>query len=745
VFNRAFDRLHSLLPAETSAGPGQRFARELVLGFGTFELVAIGLFCLTELAWGTPQLGAIYAVAWLLIVSILAWLGRGGSTESVATALLVVLFALASVTNVATGGRSIGANIAMPTIVLFAVLMSPPRAAVFWFVLAVLEILVASQLRRIEYAFPITPRALWVASAVDRVPLVFALASALIAFVMRRALAYFQATLEAARRQADDTAERFTDFAELAADGFWETDASLRLTYVSRGFSAAMGLDNGQMLGRTPEQAYRLRFPGAPDLEAYMAPLRERRAFSGQLLELRDPEGKSRWLLNQGRPYWGSDDGFAGFRGIVHDVTAQYAAEEALRANEHRLQAITENVPAIIAYLDREQRYRFCNGLVGRVAGLENSLLLGRTMREVRGEEVYAGLAPHVAAALRGEAVTFEGEGEYENRHRFFQTSYVPDVDASDEVTGFYAITFDITEVKQSQVALAGVSRRLKLITDNMPALISYIDAAGVFRFNNSAYEAWLGRPLATITGSHVSQVYDADTYRQIQPQIQRALAGESVAFELEPSGSRQRHVSVNYVPEFAEDGRVRGIFGLIQDISELKRQAQQLRVLAENDALTGLPNRSRFEARLAEAIARSQRSGDLLALLFLDIDRFKAINDTLGHQAGDAVLQEFARRLCGCVRQTDGVTRLAGDEFVILLEGIHDRSEVACVAEKIVAAMTPAFDLANGAWNVSTSIGVAIRARDHLDGEALLRQADEALYAAKAAGRGSYHLATAV
>lgn len=613
-----------------------------------------------------------------------------------------------------------------------------------WTALVVLEIALVSQLRHRDLAFPIVPNPRWVASAVDRVPLFFSLASVLIAVVMRRALAHFQSTLEAARDQANDTAGRFTDFAELAADGFWETDSELRLTYVSRSFAQAMGLSVEQMLGRTPAEAYRLRFPHAPDLAPYMAPLRQGAPFADQVLQLRDPAGQSRWLRNQGRPFVHDDGAFGGYRGVVQDITAQRNAELALQASERRLQSITENVPAIIAYLDHEVRYRFCNGLVGRALGRELSSILGHTMREVRGDLVYAGLAEQVDAALRGETVTFEGEGEYEGRHRYFQTSYVPDAGTDGTVRGFYAITFDITDVKESQLKLAEISNQLSLITDNMPALISYIDDDGVFRFNNSAYEKWLGRPLKEITGHPIAEVYDAATLAQIQPWLVRALAGQTVTFELEPLPPRARHVRVNYVPDRAADGRIRGIFGLIQDISELKRVEQQLRMLAEYDSLTGLPNRNRFQTRLAEAIARSERNADTLALMFLDVDHFKGINDTLGHAAGDAVLREFARRLTQCVRQTDAVTRLAGDEFVIVLEGIRDPSEVPGVANKIIAAMVPAFEIEDQIRVLSTSIGVVIRERGDLDGEALLRRADEALYAAKAAGRGRFHLASA-
>lgn len=534
---RASNLLDTMLPGRSLGDPAQRFSTELVYGFGAFELLATGAFCLSELVWGTPMLGVILAVAWLLILLILFWLRNGGDADRASTALMVVLFSLVTVANLITGGMAIGANIALPAVVLFAVLMSSPRVAIFWTALVIIEIIVVSQLRKSTFDFPVTPNPEWTKSAIDRVPLFFSLASALIALLMRRALLHFQVSLVAAREAATATASRFTDFAELAADGFWETDAELRLTYVSPGFAYAMGLEIEQMMGLTPEQAYRLRFPNLPDLSVYAEPMVKNRTFSEQILQVIDRAGKKRLLRNQGMPRFNDAGVFEGYRGVVQDVTAQHDAEKALRANEQRLRSITENIPALVAYFDHEERYRFCNELVGKVLAVDNASLLGRTLREVRGEQIYAHLAPYVAAALRGETSVFEGEGEYENRHRHFQTSFIPDLGSDGKIGGFYAITFDITQIKESQLGLAEISKRMKLITDNMPAMISYIDAEKVFRFNNSAYEKWLGRPLERITGHAISELYDAETYQFIEPYLDRALNGEQVSFELEPDG----------------------------------------------------------------------------------------------------------------------------------------------------------------------------------------------------------------
>jgi len=280
---------------------------------------------------------------------------------------------------------------------------------------------------------------------------------------------------------------------------------------------------------------------------------------------------------------------------------------------------------------------------------------------------------------------------------------------------------------------------RLRLITDNVPALISRIGTDRRFLFNNKAYSRWLERPLAQITGQRLEDVYTPEQFRQIAPHLDAAFAGERVTFEMYTG---RRYVRATYVPEIDPDGQVESVYGLAHDITQIKQVEEELRKLAQFDPLTGLANRRRFEERMHEAIARSERSGQTLALMFLDLDRFKQINDSLGHKTGDRVLQEFAARLVASVRQTDTVARLAGDEFVVVLEHLRPdsaRDEAESLAAKILAAMVPALRVDDASLTFSTSIGIALRAPGETDAAALLQRADAALYAAKHAGRGTW------
>lgn len=304
-----------------------------------------------------------------------------------------------------------------------------------------------------------------------------------------------------------------------------------------------------------------------------------------------------------------------------------------------------------------------------------------------------------------------------------------------------------VHEQKRSQLAeqhLADSERRLRAIADNMPALISYIDHEQIFRFCNKTYQDWMGLAQAQLTGTSMRQAFGDAVYETRRAHIDKALSGERVEFEAESSlQDKTRFLHIVYIPDFHNDGKVNGFYALATDVTEAKTLEQQMSRLARFDTLTGLPNRYQFNEKLAEAIARCQRTLSPMALMFLDIDHFKAINDTLGHAAGDAVLREFSIRLSASVRGTDTVARLAGDEFVVILEQLRNADEAQLVANKILTAVAKPFFINDAPLQVGTSIGIAYFNGDiGIHAADLMERADRALYRAKEAGRHTYRLA---
>ena len=286
--------------------------------------------------------------------------------------------------------------------------------------------------------------------------------------------------------------------------------------------------------------------------------------------------------------------------------------------------------------------------------------------------------------------------------------------------------------------------RQLRIITDNLPAAISYIDRNRCYRFNNQTYEKWFGQTFAQISGRDVAKVTKPDVFEKVAPCIEKALAGDRASVELEIPAldGSSRWVRNVYVPHFNEDSEVRGIYAMTYDITSDKQIEQELTQMAQFDSLTSLPNRHYLHAKLSNALMNSRQFGLPIAIMFLDVDHFKEINDCFGHAGGDTVLKEFARRLRLSVRSTDTVARLGGDEFVIVLEGLHTPDEPQFIARKILASVRKEFQVDNKSLMVTTSIGIAFCRNADLASAEIIQKADEALYKAKAAGRDAFRLA---
>jgi len=430
----------------------------------------------------------------------------------------------------------------------------------------------------------------------------------------------------------------------------------------------------------------------------------------------------------------------AGFFSLVEDITELKQAQHTFAKSEMRLRMITDNLPALIAYIDRDERYRFCNGYYETILGLKPEKILGCKVEEIIGRESYQAIARHIERVWQGERVSFERHALAPGLDRHFLYDYIPDFGIDNSVVGFYSMVLDITERKNAELRQAAGEKLLRALTDNLPALVGFIDREERFQFNNERYVEWLGKPLSEITGHKMHEVYSQEDYALYKPHFDRALEGSKVEFEFQAMHGGDPHFfRAAYVPQIDDNGRTSGVCSMVSDITALKKVENQLRILARFDSLTGLPNRNHFDEKLEEAIARSRRNQSLMAVMFLDVDHFKTINDTMGHHSGDIVLREVALRLQRCVRKTDTVARLAGDEFTIILEGLQAEGESAVVAGKIIHAMQKDFAIGELLRSVTVSVGVAVRRVDETDPELLLQRADKALYAAKSAGRNTF------
>lgn len=302
--------------------------------------------------------------------------------------------------------------------------------------------------------------------------------------------------------------------------------------------------------------------------------------------------------------------------------------------------------------------------------------------------------------------------------------------------------------VAELAAAKADVERAqtfMTAIVEAMPSMV-FVKRADDHRYVllNRAGEKMLGRPRAEVIGKTDADFHDAELAALYVERDREVLeSGEVRVIEEDHVPRKDGGMAILRTKKIAlrnAEGQAEYLLGVSEDIAERKRAEAQIARLAHYDPLTELPNRVLFQRHLSEALARRARKGDQLAVHFIDLDRFKTVNDTLGHPLGDELLRVAAERLRGCVREGDTVARLGGDEFAVVQAGLSDMTGATRLAERIVEAMSAPFDLQGHQVVIGASVGVAAAPSDGEDADELLKKADMALYRAKADGRGAFH-----
>ncbi|HEX6704410.1 MAG TPA: EAL domain-containing protein [Albitalea sp.] len=285
----------------------------------------------------------------------------------------------------------------------------------------------------------------------------------------------------------------------------------------------------------------------------------------------------------------------------------------------------------------------------------------------------------------------------------------------------------------------------LQAIIDNTPAVVFVRDLSSRFLLVNRRYrEAFTDG--TDVVGRHIDEVYGPEEAAPFIAADQRAAkAGGHSELEVELSiGGVRRTLLTQRFPLRRTDGSLFAIGCVATDITERKNHEERIRYLAQNDVLTGLPNRTVFRDRVSQAIAQAQRSGAQVAVMFLDLDHFKNVNDSLGHDTGDELLKAAAARLRSCLRSGDTAARQGGDEFVICLPTLADGPHAIPIAEKLLEALRQPFSIGSNELHVRGSIGISLYPGDGQDADELMRAADAAMYHAKEKGRDTFRFFTA-
>lgn len=281
----------------------------------------------------------------------------------------------------------------------------------------------------------------------------------------------------------------------------------------------------------------------------------------------------------------------------------------------------------------------------------------------------------------------------------------------------------------------------IKLMADSLPVLISFIDGEEKIRFYNKIHELWFQKSSNELNALHTKDLFGDSSYNIFKKNWVRALEGHTINFDmqLEHSQLGKRSTNVTLVPYHSGEG-VAGCFSLISDITERKQIEDNLLFLAKHDVLTGLYNRTYLDLYVDHAIQIAKDKNEMLAVLFLDVDEFKKINDTLGHEIGDLLLLSISEKLKKCLKSTDTITRFGGDEFVLLIENVKNKEYISEIAHRIVKMLSEPFVINKQVINVTVSLGISLYPHDGDSKDVLLKKADLAMYSIKYTGKNAFN-----
>ncbi len=533
-------------------------------------------------------------------------------------------------------------------------------------------------------------------------------------------------------------------FAENIPEAMVYVDLALGCTFVNNIFLATRGFTREFALGKFPPEVYPAHV--MDELQPHID-----RAVKGQESSyerlLRLPSGAERWVRVRITPRRGAQGNVVGYYVVSTDIHEIRSAQAAIEDKERQLRQVIDSIPTPMCYVDAGTHYRYVNDAFLDYIGKPAEAIVGTSVRQVLGEERWHLLAPTIERVSNGESIAVERLVRYaDGRERWMNVRLSPRI-VDGTYLGYYATTSDIHDQKTVEQELRRANAILSAHFDNTPlAVIEWDTGLRVVRWSGQAESifGWQGAETLGRTLEGWRLVYEED---------QGAFA-DMVAGLVE---GRQPHATLmhrNYRKDGSviwvewhnsalrdESGRVISILSLAQDVSSRIQAEERLQFMATHDGLTALPNSVLLNDRLDAALARALRARRRVGVMFIDLDHFKDVNDTLGHRIGDLLLKEVARRIRAALRQSDVLARISGDEFVVVIEDLDDQFSPDHVARKLLDELRRPFHIEGHEIQVSGSLGLALYPDDGENAETLLKNADAAMYHAKELGRNAFRM----
>ncbi len=418
---------------------------------------------------------------------------------------------------------------------------------------------------------------------------------------------------------------------------------------------------------------------------------------------------------------------------------------DALRESKDLYRTVLQTSPDGICLVDSNNRISFASQRIQEIFGYTD-------LDDILGRDIYELVSPldHITLEANIERV-LRGATPRNNQYRLVRKNgltFTGEVassclyDAAGKSKGLVSIIRDISERKRAEDALRTSQQHMEALVTTTPVGVFEANAEGGCIFVNERWQAMAGLRMAEALDHGWQQAIHPDDREYVRNAWQQTVLHQQqlqLEFRFQRSDGVVTWGLGQASPLFDHDGQLLSFIGSITDISERKAAEAKIELLAHRDPLTGLPNRLLLKDRIEQSFVHAERQGEQVALLFLDLDNFKAINDSLGHPIGDTLLQMVAKRLQGCVREADTISRQGGDEFVIVLTELDDSDTISTIAGKILQELVTPFCVEQHELSTSISIGIAVFPEDGENFNTLLQKADTAMYQAKEAGRNTY------